>query len=104
MTYWFEGSSGGLRRGIKLVLLAGNTSYGLQLVLGSAIFRDAVAELRRKGCNRSQSKNLLRCEGNADKRSAGDDLKKGNGVRAEIEKAVMDAYAVKVQDLGADGS
>ena len=70
---WFEGSSGGLRRGIKLVLLAGNTSYGLQLVLGSAIFTDVVAELRRKGSNSSQSKNLLRCEGNATKRSTGEE-------------------------------
>src|SRR6266478_5862833 len=95
--YWFEGSSGSLRRGIKLVLLAGNTSYGLQLVLGSAIFRDVVAEFRRKGCNCSQSKNLLRCEGNADKRSTGDDLKKMNGVRAEIEKTIVDAHSVKMK-------
>src|SRR5580765_5269508 len=72
---WSLGSSGGLRGGVELILLAGNASDGLRLALGATIFRHPVAEFRREGCNRSKAKNLLWRERNTDKRRTGDDLK-----------------------------
>ena len=62
-----------------------------------------MARFRGEGRNGSQSKNLLRGKGDADKRSTRDDLKQVNGVGTEIKKAVVHAHTAKLQNLGADG-
>src|ERR1700719_4158442 len=63
--------SGGLRRGIELVLLAGYACDFFQLGHGPMLFRRG-AGLRGKCCNRAQSKDLLRCKSDADLRGASD--------------------------------
>src|ERR1700730_8426438 len=95
--------SRGLRRGVELVLLAGNARDLFELAFAAAIFRGGGVGFGGEGRNGSQSKDLLGRKGDADVRCAGNDLEKVNGVRAEIKQTVVHAHTVKVQNLSTDG-
>ena len=77
--------SGCVRCGIELVLFARYARDCFELVLGATVFRGVGTRFGGECCNRSQSKDLLGSECDADLRCASDDLKEVNGVGAEIE-------------------
>jgi hypothetical protein len=58
--------SGGLRRGIELVLLAGYTGYFFDFLFRASGFRRVGAKFRRECCDGSESKDLLWSERDAD--------------------------------------
>src|SRR5260370_11998357 len=91
--------SGGLGRGIEMVLLTGNARDLFWTAIGFTALRSTGIKFGGKSRNGSQSKDLLGRECDAAKRSTRNDLKDMNGAGTEIKRAVTHAHTSKMRNL-----